>query len=308
MKLTNNKGLPQTVVNAIQYARSSYQPMGDIGVTTLIAPLQQKILRSRYSHMVEEDASDSIYSLMGTAVHDYLVQHGSHADTITEESLEADFEIGADRPVSLGGTFDLLEHRPGEAGEMNVLVDYKVSSIYSASEPKPEWIQQVNIYNLLLHETGRVHGGATAARIALFLRDWSKIKAGYEKDYPSTQVVVHDIPLHPLEQVKTNVEGMLAEYVQHLDTPDEDLPECTADERWARGESWAVFRNMAQRALRVVYSEEEAQGLVKELRAKPHRGRPPTFRIVHRPGKSIRCQHYCPVARWCVQNAMENGG
>jgi hypothetical protein len=172
-----------------------------------------------------------------------------------------------------------------------VLDDYKFTSVWSVAYAKLEWEQQLNLYNLLYG----LHGlKAKAARIIAVLRDWSKAKAVRESDYPQVGVVVRDIPLwNTYDQINFTLERVkLHQDAEKL--ADDDLPECTPEERWAKDPTWAVIKKGNKRAKRVFKTEHEADGLIMELGA--------AYVREFRPGaQTVRCESYCAVKDFCNQ-------
>ena len=70
------------------------------------------------------------------------------------------------------------------------------------------------------------------------------------------------------------------------------LPECTAEERWERPSKFAVRKPGRKTALRVFDDLVQAQDLAAQT---------PSGYVEHRPGASVRCEGYCPVAQFCAQ-------
>jgi hypothetical protein len=77
----------------------------------------------------------------------------------------------------------------------------------------------------------------------------------------------------------------------------ENLPDCTDAERWAKEDSWAVKKPGAKRAIKVLWSHQEAINYVATLPAK--------HEIEHRKGEYTRCANYCAVSEFCNQWAMD---
>jgi len=72
-----------------------------------------------------------------------------------------------------------------------------------------------------------------------------------------------------------------------------DLPECSDEERWKKGDKYAVMGS-GKRAIRVLNSLEEAEEYSSALDQKT--------RVEHRVGESTRCiQNWCNVNEWCDQ-------
>jgi hypothetical protein len=276
MRITNRMNLPQPLVSAIE--RDPYVRVGDVSVTSLAKSPRQFWLERRNADEIEEDASDRIWALLGSTGHKIL----ERADTdnhLSEERLTV-------RVLGwvLSGTPDLLD---GDG----VLTDYKFTSVWAVKDGKPEWEQQLNTYAWLYW---RYKFGIKALRIVAILRDWSKRRAQREPDYPQVGVIVREVPLWDLKRQAEYIFARV-EAFQHAETiPDDDLPHCTPDERWATPEVWAVKKKGAKRATSLHKSRDAAMESIQFTNAG-------TYEIEHRPGENVRCESYCPVQKFCNQ-------
>lgn len=217
MKITNKLGLPDALVAAItndDYTRGD----ADLSVTQLIAPPRQVELMRQHADDIEEDAADRIWLLMGKVAHGILERAQSTA--IREQRMFAD--IGGMR---ISGAFDHLSLEDG------ALSDYKTCSVWQVkhAHEKPEWEQQLNCYAYLATAIGYA---VKELRIVAICRDWLKSSAEKYADegYPQHQVAVVRIPLWSYAQQLT----FLRERVQLHQQAREQLPLCTAEERWER--------------------------------------------------------------------------
>ena len=100
----------------------------------------------------------------------------------------------------------------------------------------------------------------------------------------------HDREVHQLfwERIMLHVDAEKAS--------DEDLPFCTAEDRWEKPTQFAVMKNKNKRASKLCGSVEEAEQYITGLQDEKN-----TYNIVERPGESIRCESYCPVKEFCSQ-------
>lgn len=291
--LTNALRLPQPLVDAVQsdgYARGH----ADISVTELLDPPRKTALERIHGEDIVEDAADRIWSLMGRIAHGILERADRSA--IVEQRLTMEIE-----GWTVSGQFDRLALvEDGRA----CLQDYKVASVYEVKGGlKPEREQQLNCYAALC----RAHGYRVDALQAVFiLRDWSKLKARGQWDYPPHQVAVFDLPLWPQEQAL----AFLAERVRRHKQARARLPLCSPEEQWRRPEKWAVMRAGRKAALRLLDSEEAAlawgreRGYVTRDLAGSWRWRA-GFSLEHRAAEAVRCLHYCAAAPFCEQFRKE---
>lgn len=281
MRITNRYSLREPLVRAVSDERP-YVP-GVISVTELIKPPQMRALEIAHADEIEEDASDRIWALLGTAVH-MVLEKASVDNAFQEEQLST--EING---WTVTGRPDLLE----DYGDGAItLSDYKVTSVWAfLNGVKVEWEQQLNLYAWLW----RLHGFVVdALEITAILRDWTKSRKA-ESNYPVANAMTLPVALWPQE---TQQEFILTRLSLHQAVIDEGMeaPECTPPERWRRPTTYAVTKHGNKRAFRVFDSLADADACRAEQGSKAHE-----FMIEQRLGASVRCESYCRVNHWCPQ-------
>ena len=298
MKLTNRLNLPAPIVEAIKNAGYD-KGKSDITATGLIEPVRLAALKHRYAEDITEDASDLIYSLQGQSIHTILERAAGALKSqgfIAEERFYIEVE-----GWTVGAQIDVYD-----AGQ-RLLQDYKVTSVYSVKDGvKEEYAQQMNIQAECLRQAGYV---VDRLQIVAILRDWSKGERdrdqkdaeakGFTSKYPQHQVKIIDVPLIPREEVLDFIKSRVAAHKAARLVSDSQLPECTDDERWARASKWAVMEKGKKRATKLHDTEADAKAHAEQLGAK----------VEARPGQSIRCASYCPMASKCSQwKKIREGG
>lgn len=281
MILTNKYALPETIVNAV---KAHEHKQGTYSVTELLKPPRIVHLSRRHFDEMEEDVSDRIWALLGTSVHSIL-EKGEGKMQFSEQYLTKYVES-----VELTGTADLFD------AETGILTDYKVTSVWSViyGDRIKEWEQQLNIYAWLY----RCYSfKVREIQVVAILRDWQKSKVG-DDNYPFINVVTVPLNLWSKNEQEEFITGRIRMMEHSKDLEDSELPFCTAEERWAKSDTWAVIKKGRKRADRVLKSEEEAV-----IYAVDHYGDEyeKHCSIEFRPGKNVRCDDYCPVRRWCNQ-------
>lgn len=271
LTLTNKFDLPDVLVRAIQndpYSRGR----SDISVTQLITPPYQRRLMER-EHRIE-DASDRIWSLLGTSVH-HVIERAADKDDISEKRF---FLPVGDKIVS--GAADLISG--------GTLYDFKVTSVWSyINGGKVEWEQQLNLLRYLAHchyvDSNDERFKVDQLRIVAIFRDFTKAKAGKD-GYPESAAALITIPLWGLEEAA----DFLYERVQAHFAP--EVPPCTDTERWATDPVYALMKKDRKSAVKLYASREEAEKVAKDRTGHYVEFRPQTFR---------RCESYCSVAHVC---------
>lgn len=281
MRITNRANLPDAIVRAVANDPYPSEGIGDISVTRLIGPPQIRVLEKLHQEEIEEDAADRIWALFGQVVHGIL----ERAETIalTEQRLFAEAE-----GWTISGQFDRLVLLPD-----GVLQDYKTTSVWSVIDnvAKPEWIAQLNVLRWLAAQHDY---GITKLQVVALLRDWSKGKARRGGNYPPVQVITLDVPVWSDVDCDAYVRDRVrihkfagAQAIACL-----PLPECTAEERWAKPDVWAVKTPGRKSSVKLYDSPGDAWAHSREIR---------NGYVEHRPGESVRCADYCSVAPFCRQ-------
>lgn len=290
MKLTNRLNLPMPIVEAIKNAGYD-KGHSDITTTGLIEPVRIGALKHHYAEHLEEDASDLIYSLQGQSIHTILERAAAALESqgfIAEQRFY--IEVSG---WTVGAQIDVFDAGAG------ILQDYKVTSVYSVRDGvKEEYAQQMNIQAECLRQAGYT---VNKLQIAAILRDWSKGERGrdqkdaeakgFESRYPEHQVKIIDVPLIPREEVIAFIQERVEAHRAARSAGIDQLPLCTDEERWARASKWAVVEKGKKRATKLHDTEEDARAHAEQLGAK----------VEARPGVSMRCASYCPVASKCSQ-------
>ena len=289
MKFTNKFNLPQTFVNVIH--RPTYSKgKAHISATEIINSPRIVQLKKKYWDEIEQDASEMVWSLFGSAVHNIL-EHGKGDNHVVEERLHLEFE-----GWRISGAIDLQEVEPN--GTITIS-DYKVTGAWAVMNEKDDWHRQLNIYAWMVEKVKNVPVGKL--QIIAIIRDWSARDATTKECYPQSPVATIDIPLWSFEEREKFMTKRIYEHgtaLFEMET-DGDLPDCTAEEMWEKKTSYALKKDGNVRAKSVHETQEAAEeALVKALgTAKKNEG----FSIEIRQGERTRCKGYCQVASFCNQ-------
>lgn len=336
LKLTNRLDLPETIVRAV--SNDPYSMRGSrISATSLYGAPKPRVLRQRHGHEITEDVADRLWALVGQIGHGILerAMHKANPHEVLEEIREvvADARArwtSADNRLALISSalkdiWSLIqgyfyEYEEGDVVErrlfMNVagwtvsgqldiyrgkrlkIQDYKFTSVYTwVMGGRTEWVYQMNTYAQLLRANG---SEPDEAEIVLIFRDWKKAEAANDPAYPQQQVIVLPIELWPAEQAIAWIEERVRVHQLAELTPTEDLPDCTDEERWVRGNEWVVMRDGQRRAVasKGIASEQDALDFIA---AKVNAGKGDGLHAQFRPGRPLRCEHYCNVNSVCSQ-------
>ena len=280
MKVTNHHDVPAPLVTL---ASQEYYSKGasQYSVTELLSPPRVRRLREQYKDRLEQDVTDMMWQMLGSALH-VVMERGIMPGWISEERLFTDVN-----GVTISGQIDLQEETPDGV----VLYDYKFTSAWAVMNDKVEWEEQLNLYGWLVQTVRRRR--VTGLKICALIRDWSRHDVGKE-GYPQRQIHVLDIPLWDYDTATKFVLERLEAHRESKVSADwgADLPACTPQERWQSETTYAVKREGRKTAIRVLKDLNEAQQLAEKEKGY----------VETRPGEPKRCTgNYCGVAAWCDQ-------
>ncbi len=283
MHYTNKYNLPPELCESVAY--NDYTKGGaDYSATELIGPPQIRQLKLRHADEMVEDYSDGIFRLFGQLGHK-LLERSSDYEAFHEERLSV--EING---CTISGSVDACRRY---SDNKMLISDYKFTSKYASQDAKSDWIAQLNIYDYLWHENGF---DIDKLQIVAIHRDWSAREHLRGSDYQPVKIL--SIPKWGHEKTLKYIEERLLIHELAGNMPDEELPPCSPDERWAKPDVWAVMKSEKhKRATKLYDNEEEAQEHADKIGGV----------VVFRKGESVRCEDYCPVKQFCHQyKAMQN--
>lgn len=304
-KITNKHGFPPPFVRAL--SSDDYEARGDISVTTLLDSPIIRLLKRKYDY--EEDVSDMVAAMLGTATH-YMLEkaagryemdpiYGTTQEIFVKSEFQMEVQYGS---KIVTGTTDIVMEKKGNPS-VSIVYDYKITKSYSYSKgaiTNPKWINQIKIYcHWLKHYYGV---NVTEAYLIIILKDWTKSKAQYDKQYPQ----------HPMMLVKVDISDSKDEMDRfinerlnlHFDHEDLfnrgfDVPYCSAEERWAKPEVWKMMVPGRKRSMRNFEITDDTSKNDAVYYYNQKKMSHPTLLIDKIPGSNTRCEEYCPVNKFC---------
>ena len=279
MKITNKHDVPLPLVTL---ASREYYSKGksQYSVTELMSPPRIRRLREQYDDAIEQDVSDMLWSMLGSALH-VVMERGQTPGFITEQRLF--YEVDG---VTISGAIDLQEETPFGV----IITDYKFTSAWAVMQEKLEWVQQLNVYRFLVE---KVKGKKVVGlRICALVRDFSRHET--KEGYPKAPIEMVDLEVWPLEKTEAYIrERLEAHRISKVDHDlGDELAPCSNEDRWMSETVYAVKREGRKTAIRVLKDEEEAKALAEKEKGY----------VETRLGEPRRCTgNYCGVAQWCKQ-------
>lgn len=321
MLITNNNNIDLTLAVWLLHDEYDYIDKPNyISATTLMKPLRQIVLPMRVPpEQRTMDISDLIASSMGTALHDSIEKAWTsnpwralkilgYPESVikrvrinpTDAELQANpdtipvyLEQRAFKEVTvngttytIGGKFDLVME--------GVVQDNKSTSVYTwiHGGKDDDYSLQGSIYKWL--NPDKILDDII--RINFIFTDWKKMDAARDPSYPQQRVAAKDVPLRSIADTDTWVRNKLALVNQHMNTPEDQLPECTDEELWRSDPKYKYYADPAKtsgRSTKNFDSLPEAKVFMNQ--EKGGKGV-----IITVPGEVKRCS-YCSAYEVCTQ-------
>ena len=274
MIITNKFNLPSAFVNLAEDDHEFKEK--EYSVTTLLQPIREIMLKRRFYNEIEEDVSDRIWAIFGTAIHKVL----ESADKTGNAEIDLRWEIV--KGYYLTGRCDLYNE------ETFTIEDYKTCSVYKILQKDFEdWRKQGLMYAWLSRKLGKYVG---KLRFHALMKDWSSKDYRHrgEKWYPEHPIWTwqYEITENDMIEIEKFIRDKFDEIIKYESM--KDLPLCTNSERWNAGNKYAIKKIGQKKAIKIYDSVEEAELNVCE-----------GLEIETRPGEDKKCLDYCRVCKFC---------
>lgn len=288
MKITNKFNIPQTIINILD--RPTYSKgKANLSVTQLLNSPKIVALTKKFEDEIEQDASDMVWSIFGSAVHNIL-EHGKDDNHIVEQRIHKEYD-----GWHISGAIDLQV-----VNENGIDVkDYKTTTVWAVMNEKIEWEVQLNIYAGLVEDVKKIP--VTSVGIVAIIRDWNRRESTTREGYPEAPIKEIPIRLWSKEERDQYISKRIALHsaCDFAMETDGTLPDCTPEEMWEKPTTYAIKKVGNKRAFKVYETEKDALDAIADMEK--------TYEIEVRPGERTRCANFCPVSQYCEQyrNYME---
>ena len=285
MNVTNRLRLPEAFVKAVSTTR--HNEAGCFSATTLNKGAKEIILTDRHFDEITVDAADSVWAVWGTAVHALLESQPDN--NFHEESFKV--------PVSNSFVTGQVDSYDMENGVIN---DWKTASVWKVQfNDFKDWRAQGLTYAWLLQQSGLE---VKKCRFVALLKDHSKTKAKTDSSYPQSPVFIYefDVTAADMEETAARILTKVQEIESAYKLDDDAIEPCSAEERWADGEKWAVMKNGRKTAIKLFDNSADADAMAGEMGN--------AYYVEHRPAISRKCGDYCNCKDFCnFYKAMNKG-
>lgn len=175
------------------------------------------------------------------------------------------------------------------------LFDYKSTAVFLYQKKTPaDYLWQMTTYRYL----ARDYIDDDTATIQFILKDWSKLRAAKDPEYPQTPCPTMLVRVGSAEDCKRRLESRVTELDALMSADDADIPLCTDEELWLDPPRFAYYKNPSApstgRATRVFDTLAEAQAYQGTQGG--------VGRIDVRKGEPRACE-YCSASTICQQRA-----
>lgn len=289
MKITNKLNLPSQLVSVVD---NNYKPTPkQYSCTTILKPTRQIILERRYGDLIEQDVSDMAWMIFGIAVHSIIENSKEDEGQFKEEKLKEELGLICEDLLGykLSGRSDLIDLTNKE------IVDWKTCSawkiIYNDFD---DWKREMLIYGWLVKKLGF---DIDKAKAVAFIKDHNKSKAKQESGYPQLPIYVKEFSFtdEDYEDIEEYIITKFREIKDNEEVSDMNLPMCTLEERWNKGNTYAVKKIKNKTATKVHETLEDAESHLKNLEYQY----PGEYEIETRLGEDTRCLNYCSCCHQC---------
>lgn len=283
MKITNKHNVPQALYDVAIANKRELNNEG-YSVTELLSSTREILLKHRHYDEICVDVADLVPAMFGSAVHK-MFENGT-IDGQAEIKLKT--LIGS---KYFTGVIDLVHD--------DVIEDYKTTSVSKvAHKDFDEHRKQILMYAwLMLNVKGvKINHG----KLNYLMKDWSKLQSYTRTDYPGSPIYVYefDIQDSDYDYIDAYIRNKIKDLTAYGCIADDDLPECSDEERWYSGDTFAVFKKEGdKRAIKVFNNKEEADNFAQENNYEY---------VEERKGENTKCMYYCDAAKYCNRGKKDD--
>jgi len=295
MIYTNNYNLPKGMAKLVTGSArditkdDSYR----VSITKLISPPLSNYLKKKHWNDLTEDVADHIWRITGSAYH-YILSKANPENCLVEQKVEVKVKLDTGEEFTVVGILDFFDKL------IKSLEDYKITSVYAIKDGvKSEWEEQLNCYAWLLRKSNldEEYKEIKGLAINAILRDWNRAQLSrcYDGSYPKIPFKRLDVKLWSFEkQEKFVIEKLKLQKLIINAKTEEEVPICSAKDRWKKEDTFAVYKNKNKVASRVLNTEKEAQEWIESNKKEGS-----TYRIEKRDGIDGKCKDYCMLNKFC---------
>ena len=307
--------LPEPVFKLL--TSDEYDKQGDYSVTQLLQAPRQSILKERHLDKTSQNVMNRMFMVRGNMMHSAFSNVKTSGAIIEERfminvlnkqiSMKADY-VWPYMEQNNKKHFEILDAKdpshyvvnPGPGQQW-----YNKDSWTTRVDKHEDWIKQINCYAYGMRMRGF---NVDAGKLVLFLRDWSYVEEQRShggKPYPPHEIAIVPIPMWSDAATLKFLESRVRIFEECRQLRDEELPECTRNERWADLDRYAVGTGSGSDARALpggAKFETEGEAIIFNNERNSKKATKKKGRVTFRPAESKRCERgYCPISGYCNQ-------
>lgn len=286
MKITNINKLPQQFIDFVkkdyEYKDKRYS------VTTVLKGTKEILLQRRHNNEIEQDISDMIFLIFGTAAHMVLEQSNEAKDELKETKIEVQMPNG----YTLSGQQDLYSE------SLRRVTDFKTGTVYKVIyNDWDDYRKQLLIYAYMFRTLGLP---CDNGEIIMMLKDHSKSKAKIDSSYPQlpTYVKHFDFTEEEFKQIEQDLIYKFEQIEMCEKLTDDEISECTPEQRWAEPTKYALMKKGRKTAIKLYDNKFDADTACDS----------DDLYVEERLGTDKKCTQYCTCCQFCNYYKEHYGG
>jgi len=315
----NDSNIPLSVAVFLAAQTYDFKPNSrSLSATDFNRSIRQVILRNRMNvaetnDNEPKDIASLVKSKNGTAIHDAIekiwldpklrgaglrnlgypeavisrIVVNPEPSTITEDQIPVYMEIRKSIKIgdwTVSGKFDFVAE--------GSLTDFKSTSTFTHTKKTNDekYKVQGSIYKVI-HKEIITKDHLT---IVFWFTDWKEAMSKSDPKYPKSAILPYKIELMSEEETLAYMKAFIKKLEMHEDTPEPELPACSADELWQDPPTYKYYRD----TMKKTRSTKNFDDLVEARTFFAQQGF--VGELVTVEGKAMAC-NYCDAAPSCTQ-------
>ena len=276
------------------YNHNQYIRIGsDVSVTELMDAPQIVHLRERYRPQLSvTELDDIIPALMGTGIHGVLQRYLRTEASMSGKWLIERKMVALVDGIRVAGKFDALR-------DLKHMYDIKTAAVWKyIFGGTADFEKQLNMYDFMMRMDGF---NVETLTIFMVFKDWTAGKI-WEKGYPQNRQVIIPIKKWDDMEQETYIKGRVDLWAKAKVMPDDKLPKCTPEERWAEKQVFKLYRTKtAKRATKVFETSTGAKSYQDVCSTNDEKAWKQSYIVPFNPKPWKRCESWCSVKDFCHQ-------
>lgn len=269
-----------------------------ISVTSLNkSPRQLQLAKRHWNDITVDPLNELYFTLQGNIIHNVLENFAAGDQYVSETRLGTVIDIDGTK-VYFHGQLDLYEKKT------QTLTDWKYTSANSMLYPNDDYIWQLNCLRWLAWRSGKFPYKIKELQNVYLFRHLDK-KWQSNPLYPKENAYVKKVEQKTRQEVEDWLFRRIRLHLNERNKPDDNLINCTEDERWVRDSEWRLYTKTVKgdrfkKTATAKGTKEEIDKFIKDNNLEHHQ-----YELKEIKGFPIRCMSYCLGKPFCSQFKSE---